>query len=121
MDFDMSMGPINPFPASAQSTQSTQYLGMDMPFPAPASYTQYSGADIPFPATVNNTPTGEIPAWATALIKNVETLSTSISKVVVFQQAVASNVEKIIDKLANMEIQAADTCSKVDDLTTRMV
>jgi hypothetical protein len=30
-------------------------------------------------------------------------------------------VEKIIDKLANMEIQAADTRSKVDDLTARMV
>jgi hypothetical protein len=34
---------------------------------------------------------------------------------------VASNVEKIIDKLSNMRIQAAETCSKVDDLTTRMV
>jgi hypothetical protein len=77
---------------------------MDMPFPASASSTQYFGADVPFPATVNSTPTEEIPAWATALIKNVETLSTSISKVVVFQQAAASNVEKIIDKLANIEI-----------------
>jgi hypothetical protein len=104
MDFDMSMDPISSFPASAQPTQSTQYSGMDMPFPASESSTQYSGADIPFPATVNSTPTEEIPAWVTALIKNVETLSTSISKVVVFQQAVARNVEKIIDKLANMEI-----------------
>jgi hypothetical protein len=92
-----------------------------MPFPASASSTQYSGADIPFPGTANSTSTEEILAWATALIKNVETLLPSISKVVVFRQAVASNVEKIINKLANMEIQAADTRSKVDDLTTRMV
>jgi hypothetical protein len=30
-------------------------------------------------------------------------------------------VEKIINKLANMETQATETRSKVDDLTTRMV
>jgi hypothetical protein len=87
-----------------------------MPFPASASFTQYSSANIPFPATADSTATEEIPAWATALIKNVETLSTSIGKVVVFQQAVASNV-KIINKLASMEIQAAETRSKVGDLT----
>jgi hypothetical protein len=91
IDFDISMDPISLFPASAQPTQSTQYSGIDMPFPASASSTQYSGADVPFPATANSTPTEEIPAWATALIKNVEILSTSISKVVVFQHLFISS------------------------------
>jgi hypothetical protein len=84
MDIDMSIDPISSFPASAQPTQFTQYSGIDMPFPASAIPTQYSGADIPFPATAKSTSTEEIPAWATALIKNVETLPTSIRKVVVF-------------------------------------
>jgi hypothetical protein len=54
------MDPISSFLASARSTQSTQYPGVDMPFPASASSTQYSGADIPFPSIANSTATEEI-------------------------------------------------------------
>jgi hypothetical protein len=92
IDFDMNMDPISSFLASAQFIQSTQYSGMDMSFPASASSAQYSAGDTPFPGTLNSTPTEEIPAWATALIKNIKTLSNSISKVVVFQQVVISIV-----------------------------
>jgi hypothetical protein len=39
MGVDRSMDPISSFPASAQSTQSTQYSRIDMPFRASASST----------------------------------------------------------------------------------